>query len=156
MKKHILVAGCVMALSAPHALAQSETSEPARHVLNLDDVEINDLIEDVSIVTGYTFIVHPDVRSKRVTVMSQTPLSSADVFQVFLSTLRVHGFAAVPAGRNTYKIIPEQSAVGEARIGGSGPNAFVTQIFKLDHFSAIDAAQMIKPLIDAQGQVVAN
>ena len=156
MSKSIVLASCLMALAAPVAMAEMKSPTSTRHILNLDDVEINDLIEDVSIVTGYTFVVHPDVRSKRVTVMSQTPMSAGDVFQVFLSTLRVHGFAAIPSGRDTFKIVPEQMAVGEARIGGSGPNAFVTQIIKLNNFSAVDAAQMVKPLIDAQGQVVAN
>ncbi len=156
MKKRIILAGCLLAFANAGVMAEMQSPTATRHILNLDDVEINDLVEDISIVTGYTFIVHPDVRSKRVTVLSQTPMSSEDVFQVFLSTLRVHGFAAVPAGRNTYKIVPEQTAVGEARLGGSGPNAFVTQIIKLDRFSAVDAAQMVKPLVDAQGQVVAN
>ncbi|MEM9843002.1 MAG: type II secretion system secretin GspD, partial [Pseudomonadota bacterium] len=75
---------------------------------------------------------------------------------VFLSTLRVHGFAAVPAGRNVYRIVPEQMAIGEAAGRGEGPNSFITQVLKLDNFSAIEAAQMVKPLVDAQGQVVAN
>lgn len=138
-------------------IAHAEMNEPSstRHVLNLNDVEIAALIEDVSIVTGYTFIVHPDVKG-RVTVMSQTPLSTEDVFQVFLSTLRVHGYAAVPASRGVYRIVPEVSAVGEASVRRGGPNEFVTEIVKLDYFNAIEAAQMVKPLIDAQGQVVAN
>ncbi len=156
MNTRFLMSAALGAYAAAHAQAEMQSPQAARHILNLDDVEISALVEDVSMVTGYTFIVHPDVRKVRVTVMSQTPMSSDDVFQVFLSTLRVHGFAAVPAGRDTYKIIPEQSAVGEAFVTGSGPNAFVTEILKLNHFNAVEAAQMIKPLIDAQGQVVAN
>lgn len=137
------------------ALAEMNEPAPARHVLNLSDVEISALIEDVSIVTGYTFIVHPDVKG-RVTVTSQTPLSTDDVFQVFLATLRVHGFAAIPAGKGIYRIMPEAAAVGEARLTRSGPNEFVTEIIKLDYFNAVEAAQMVKPLVDAQGQIVAN
>ena len=137
-------------------LTGSTSEEPARHVLNFDDVELSALIADVSIVTGYTFIVHPDVKSKRVTVTSSSPLTKDGIFEVFLSTLRVHGFTAVPAGKDSYRIVPEQSAVGEAGLRGEGGNSFVTEIIKLDHFSAQEAAQMVKPLIDAQGQVIAN
>lgn len=150
----LAAAFCASAAPAVHAEMQSPTA--ARHILNLNDVEISALIEDVSMVTGYTFIVHPDARAKRVTVMSQTPMSSSEVFDVFLSTLRVHGFAAVPAGRDTYRIVPEQSAVGEAGVNGSGPNAFVTEVVRLEHFNALEAAQMVKPIVDSQGQVVAN
>ena len=137
-------------------LAGEATPQAARHVLNFDDVELSSLIADVSIVTGYTFIVHPDVRGKRVTVTSSTPLTSEGVFEVFLSTLRVQGFTAVPAGKNTYRIIPEQSAVSEAGTRASGANSFVTEIIHLNNFNALEAAQMVKPLVDAQGQVIAN
>ena len=154
--KRLALAAAFCASTAPIAYAEMQSPTSARHILNLNDVEISALIEDVSMVTGYTFIVHPDARSKRVTVMSQTPMSSSEVFDVFLSTLRVHGFAAVPAGRDTYRIVPEQSAVGEAGVNGSGPNAFVTEVVRLNHFNALEAAQMVKPIVDSQGQVVAN
>ena len=137
-------------------LAGEATPQAARHVLNFDDVELSSLIADVSIVTGYTFIVHPDVRGKRVTVTSSTPLTREGVFEVFLSTLRVQGFTAVPAGKNTYRIIPEQSAVSEAGTRSSSANSFVTEIIHLNNFNALEAAQMVKPLVDAQGQVIAN
>ena len=155
MKK--LIAASMLVLGA-QTLASAEMNSPRaeRHVLSLNDVEITALIDDVSIITGNTFILHPDVRRTKVTVMSQAPMSTAEVFQVFLATLRVHGFAAVPAGQGVYRVVPEQMAIGDASVRGTGPNAFITQVFKLDNFSAIEAAQMVKPLVDAQGQVVAN
>ena len=155
MKKFIAVSALAVCLQSG-VMAEMNSPQAARHVLSLNDVDITALIDDVSIITGYTFILHPDVRRSKVTVMSQAPMSTNEVFQVFLSTLRVHGFAAVPAGKGVYRIVPEQMAIGEAAVGGAGPNAFITQVFKLDNFSAIEAAQMVKPLIDAQGQVVAN
>jgi len=154
--RRLALAAAFSAATAPMVYAEMQSPSAARHILNLDDVEIGALIEDVSVVTGYTFIVHPDTKSKRVTVMSQTRMSSEEVFEVFLSTLRVHGFAAVPAGRDTYRIVPEQSAVGEAGARRGGENSFVTEIMQLDNFNAVEAAQMVKPLVDAQGQVVAN
>ena len=152
-----LIAASVLAIGLQTgALAEMNSPQAARHVLSLNDVDITALIDDVSIITGYTFILHPDVRRTKVTVMSQASMTTNEVFQVFLSTLRVHGFAAVPAGQGVYRIVPEQMAIGDAALRGAGQNAFITQVFKLDNFSAIEAAQMVKPLIDAQGQVVAN
>ena len=155
MKKLIAASALAFGIQGA-ASAEMNSPQAARHVLSLNDVDITALIDDVSIITGYTFILHPDVRRTKVTVMSQAPMDTNEVFQVFLSTLRVHGFAAVPAGRGVYRIVPEQMAIGDAAVSGSGPNAFITQVFKLDNFSAIEAAQMVKPLVDAQGQVVAN
>ncbi len=155
MKSLIVTTALASVLCAP-AMAEMNSPQASRHVLSLNDVDITALIDDVSIITGYTFVLHPDVRRTKVTVMSQSPMSTGEVFQVFLSTLRVHGFAAIPAGKGVYRIVPEQAAIGEASGRNAGPNSFVTQVIKLDNFSAIEAAQMVKPLIDAQGQVVAN
>lgn len=154
--KRLIAASAIALASQGIAMAEMNSPQAARHVLSLNDVEITALIDDVSIITGNTFILHPDVRRTKVTVMSQAPMTTNEVFQVFLSTLRVHGFAAIPAGRGVYRIVPEQSAIGEAGVRNTGPNAFITEVFKLDNFSAIEAAQMVKPLVDAQGQVVAN
>jgi general secretion pathway protein D len=154
--KKILAASALALGVQVGAVAEMNSPQAARHVLSLNDVDITALIDDVSIITGNTFILHPDVRRTKVTVMSQASMTTEEVFQVFLSTLRVHGFAAVPAGKGVYRIVPEQMAIGDAGVRGVGPNAFITQVFKLDNFSAIEAAQMVKPLVDAQGQVVAN
>lgn len=154
--KRLIAASAIALASQGIATAEMNSPQAARHVLSLNDVEITALIDDVSIITGNTFILHPDVRRTRVTVMSQAPMTTNEVFQVFLSTLRVHGFAAIPAGRGVYRIVPEQAAIGEAAVRNTGPNSFITEIFQLDNFSAIEAAQMVKPLVDAQGQVVAN
>lgn len=149
------LAAMLIASAAPVAMAETPDPASTKHVLNLSDVEITALIEDVSTVTGYTFVVHPDVRSKRVTVSSNTPMTSREVFDVFLSTLRVNGFTAVPAGRGTYRIIPQKAALSDAGLGGSGQNALVTEIIKLSNFKANEAAAMVRPMVGA-GQVLAN
>ena len=115
--KTLLSATAVLAASpSAFALANETPADTARHILNFEDVEL-------STVTGYTFVVHPEARTKRITVSSTTPLTRQQVFDVFLSSLRVHGFTAIPAGKATYRIVPEQSAVGEAGMGAYGSNA---------------------------------
>ncbi len=163
LKTSVVSGGILAALAAgsllvsPVAMAQMDTPAQQRHRINLDDVELTDLIEDVSIVTGYTFIVHPQVRG-RVTVTSQTALTTDEVFDVFLATLRVHQFVAIPSGDRTYRIVPEATASSSAGIQSRGPNgdSFVTQIVKLNYFSAVEAAQMLNPILNPSGQVVAN
>ncbi|MEM8921259.1 MAG: secretin N-terminal domain-containing protein, partial [Pseudomonadota bacterium] len=127
------------------------------HIMNLRDVEMSVLIDDVSAITGYTFIVHPSVRG-RVTVSSQAPLSTAEVFQVFLSTLRVHGFTAIPTQGGAYKVVPEQTASAAAGFvaSGAGGDQFETTVISLRNFDAVEAAKMIKPLTNPQGQITAS
>ncbi|MBU3920937.1 MAG: type II secretion system secretin GspD, partial [Alphaproteobacteria bacterium] len=156
MTHRILLAAAAALTVSQVAAAQAPAPVEEKHVLKLEDVELNTLIADVSMLTGYTFITHPDVRKARVSVVSQTPMSKAEVFQVFLTTLRVQGFAAIPAGKDTYRIVPEAIAATEAPTSGQGANAFVTEIIKLDNANAMDVAQQIKPVLDSQGQVAAN
>ncbi|MEO1407335.1 MAG: type II secretion system secretin GspD [Pseudomonadota bacterium] len=151
----IMGAACLAFALSQTGPADPQTASNGEHILNLSDVELSTLIDDVAMVTGYTFIIHPSVNG-RVTINSQTPLSTEDLFQVFLSTLRVQGFTAVPNGRGVYRIVPEDVAAGEGAIGSVNGAGFVTKVYDLDHFSAVEAAKMVKPLLGAQGRVVAN
>lgn len=102
------------------------------------------------------FILYLDVQLTNVTVISRAPMDTEEVFQVFLSTLRMHGSATVSAACGLYRIVPEQMAIGDTAVSGAGSKAFITQVFKLDSFCAVETAQTVKPLVDAQDQVVAN
>ena len=148
----LAAAATLLFLNAP---GEAQTASEAQHVINLADVEISALIDDIAMLTGYTFTVHPEVNG-RVTVYSQTALSTDDLFQVFLSTLRVQGFTAVPDGRGIYRIVPEDEAAAEGSLGRGNQAGFVTRVYGLDHFSSVEAAKMVKPLLSAQGRVVAN
>ncbi|MEZ5998413.1 MAG: type II secretion system secretin GspD, partial [Hyphomonas sp.] len=52
--------------------------------------------------------------------------------------------------------IPEEAAIGEAGLGAFSANGLVTQVFSLNFADATEVARMIKPVIDAQGQVISN
>ncbi|MEL6474757.1 MAG: type II secretion system secretin GspD [Pseudomonadota bacterium] len=135
----------------------AQASLDNRHIMNLQDVEISVLIDDVSSITGYTFIVHPSVRGQ-VSVSSQAALTTREVFDVFLSTLRVNGFAAVPAAGGAYKIVPENTARADAGLASRAVagDQFETAVLTLENFDVVEAARMIKPIIDPQGQVTAS
>ncbi|WP_019960066.1 type II secretion system secretin GspD [Woodsholea maritima] len=142
-----LVWSSVMGPAAAPAFAQE-------HTLNFRDAEIQAFIDDVSIVTGYTFIVDPEVRG-RITITSQTPLTEAEVFQVFLSTLRVHGYTAVRTRSGAYQIVPEADG---ARSGARPNNAdlgeqFVTSVIRLSNADAQDALRSVQPMVSQTGSV---
>lgn len=141
----ILAAALLMALPGT-ARAQQEST------LNFVDADIRAFIDDVSILTGYTFIVDPDVRGV-VNITSQTPLSDEGVFEVFLSVMRVQGYAVIRSGSGTYQIIPEQEGT---RTGSAGPvsgDQIITSVIRLQHASALEAQNILRPLTSAQGIV---
>jgi general secretion pathway protein D len=141
-------AGLLIVAAGAAASAQDE-----RQTLNFRDAEIGAVIDDVSLLTGYTFIVDPDVRG-RVTITSQSALTSAEVFQVFLSTLRVNGYAAVRTAPGVFQIVPEAEgarAGAPIRSATRQDESFLTQVFRLRNTAARDAVRAIGPMISASG-----
>lgn len=148
------VIGAVMAavlaaqgpLAATPALAQSQT-------LNVQGADIRAFIQDVARSTGRTFIVDPGVTGT-VTVTSDRPLNRTQLFEVFLSTLRANGLVVTPTASGAYRISPAQGAAqGPATVGSE---RFSTEVFQLRNIDAASAAETIRPLVGAQGQVLAN
>lgn len=141
---------CCLAWSLPLA-AQTVT-------LNLKDADINALISTVAEVTGRNFIVDPRVKGK-VTVISSRPMDAEEVYQVFESILRVHGFAAVPSGE-VIKIVPDVNAKQDSipNATASQPGAgdeMVTRVVSVDNVSAAQLVPILRPLVPQQGHLAA-
>ena len=135
------------------------TTADGRHTLNLKDADIQALIATVSEITGKNFIVAPNVQGK-ITVISARPMKPDEIYDVFLSVLRVHGFAAVPSG-SMIKIVPEAMAQqdGSSSIDRSrSPSAdeLVTQIVPVKHVSATELVPILRPLMPQGGQLIAH
>lgn len=126
--------------------------------LNLKDADISALIGTVAEISGKNFIVDPRVKGK-VTVISSRPMDSDEVYQVFLSILKVHGFAAVPSGE-VIKIVPDVSAKQDAipnvsdRHPGRG-DQMVTRVVQVDNVAAAQLVPILRPLVPQQGHLAA-
>ena len=130
---------------------------PGTHTLNLKDADIQALIATVSEITGKNFIVGPNVQGK-VTVISARPMKPDEIYDVFLSVLRVHGFAAVPAG-SMVKIVPEaiaQAEGGNTVATAESGDAIVTQIVPLRHIAAAELVPILRPLLPQGAQLIAH
>jgi general secretion pathway protein D len=126
--------------------------------LNLKDADISALISTVAEVTNRNFIVDPRVKGK-VTVISTRPMSSDEVYQVFLSILTVHGFAAVPSGE-VIKIVPDVNAKqgGIPTSSDADPgegDEMVTRVIQVDNVTAAQLVPILRPLVPQQGHLAA-
>lgn len=141
---------------AEPATASTTTSADGRHTLNLKAADIAVLVQTVSEITGKSFIVDPRVEG-RVTVISSKPQTPVEIYETFLSVLRVHGFAAVSAG-NMIKIVPDAVAAQDGSVGngGGGPDALVTEMIALQHVSADEVVKLLRPLAPQQATFTAN
>ena len=126
--------------------------------LNLKDADIRALISTVSKFTGKNFIIDPRVKAK-ITVISSETLTPEEVYEVFLSILQVHGYAAVPTG-SVIKIVPEVNAKQgplpmEATPAGEGGDELITKVIGLDHVPAAQLVPILRPLVPQQGHLAA-
>ncbi len=128
--------------------------------LNLKDADIRVLIDTVASVTGKNFIIDPRVKAK-VTVVSSQPMAADELYQIFLSILQVHGFAAVPVG-DVIKIVPDVNAKqgpvptagGTSRSRTAG-DQLITRVIQINHVPAAQLVPILRPLIPQQGQLAA-
>ena len=114
--------------------------------MNMRDADIRALIQWIADNTGKNIVVHKDVQGK-VTVISSTAVSPEEAYQVFLSVLDVHGFAAIET-QQSLKIIPKNIATSGLPIEGSSANQdMVVSIIKIEHLSAKKVANLLRPLV---------
>ena len=143
---------------APAAAAPA-ANPTGTHTLNMKDADIQALIATVSEITGKNFIVGPTVQGK-VTVISARPMKASEIYDVFLSVLRVHGYAAIPSG-DMIKIVPEAVAQQDGSGGLNGtrqhePDEIVTQIVPVKHVAATDLVPILRPLMPQGAQLIAH
>lgn len=156
-----IVFAAAIALATAPAIAQPPPSAagnpPGTHTLNLKDADIQALIATVSEITGRNFIVGPNVQGK-VSVISARPMQPDEIYDVFLSVLRVHGYAAVSAG-SMIKIVPEamaQAEGGNSVATAESGDAIVTQIVPLRHVAAAELVPILRPLLPQGAQLIAH
>ncbi len=131
-------------LAHPPALAQSA---PA---VRMQNVDLRAFIQDVSRATGTTFIIDPQVQGS-VDIHRDAAMTDEDLIGVLLVVLRSNGLVAVPAGRATYRVVPDDTAAQQpgAALG------FSTEVVRLQRLDARSAAETLKPLLGRGGVVMA-
>lgn len=145
------IGGLLLCAGTVSAQAESMT-------LNLKDADINAVIATVSEMTGKNFIVDPRVKGK-VTVVSSKPMEPDELYQVFLTILNVHGFAAIP-GKSVIKIVPEINAKQDAidTVSGTRPGKgddYVTRVITVENAAAAQLVPILRPLLPQQGHLAA-
>lgn len=140
----------LVALCVPHAGAQEFT-------VNLKDTDIQEFIEFVADVTETTIVVDPSVKGK-VKVISSKPVSKAELYDLFLSILDVHGYTAVRSGV-VVRVIPNKNARSAPVDVISGTSVindeYVTQVIRLDNVSAAKLIPVLRPLVPQQAHMAA-
>ncbi len=133
----------------------SPFAEKNEFSLNLNDVEIKVMVDTVADITGKNFIVDPHVVGK-VSMVTTKPMPANQIYQIFLSILKVHGYSAISNG-NVVKIVPNVSAKQESTdsLPNGGEDDLMTKIIELHFVDAAELVQIIMPLVPQHAYVSA-
>ena len=143
-----------VALSVQEASAQEKTTEETWKV-SLKNADIREFVAQVSVITGKSFVVDPRVKGN-VTVISSTSMDKDTIYELFLSVLRVHGYAAVPTGNITkivQQVLAKQSGNPKDFLRPAQSEELVTAVIPVRNSASEDLVKILRPLIPQYGHV---
>ncbi len=142
---------------SPLLPAVAQADDEMMITLDFQNVEMVDMINTISELTGKNFIYDETVRGK-VSILSPEPVSLDEAYRLFLTVLRVKGFTVVPAGK-ALKVVSLASAREETLPLGvsTGGDQYITRILELKNIDATVAVETIlRPLMPKTSYVVAH
>jgi general secretion pathway protein D len=127
---------------------QSQAQET--FLLNYQDADIAKVTQDISKFSKKTLILDPRVKG-RISIFSDSILSAEQVWDVYLRTIQVHGFAALSDG-GVVRIVPENEATRDSNESLS-QSSIETKIFTLKNRAAGEILSQIKPITGRQSHL---
>ncbi|MEC8210107.1 MAG: type II secretion system secretin GspD [Pseudomonadota bacterium] len=118
--------------------------------LNYKDADLREFIEDVALATRKTFIIDPGVSGK-VNLISSQNVDSELLFEIFLSVLKVNGYAATSTVNGGYKIIPVDAAFKDSVEGDSKGDRIATKVFFLRYTDPVKVLGVVQQYVNPKG-----
>jgi general secretion pathway protein D len=135
------------------AMAQADDSWK----INLKNADIREFVTEISAITGKSFIIDPRVKGD-VTVISNVNMDEESVYQLFLSVLQVHGFAAVSAGsaiKIVQTVLAKQSSNPDDFVDDLESEELVTRVITVTNAPSEEMVKVLRPLIPQYGHIAA-
>ena len=127
--------------------------------LNQQNTDIREFIAQIAKITGETFVIDPRIKGDNtVSVISSKPLSSNEVYDVFLEVLSANGYAVIPKG-NIINIVPSTTAKTNSpdeSVSKPRNAVMTTRVIELHSVSSIELIPIIRPLIAQYGHAAAS
>ena len=134
----------------PFILLSIQSHAQETFLLNYQDVDIAKVTQDISKFSKKTLILDPRVKG-RISIFSDSILSAEQVWDVYLRTIQVHGFAALSDG-GVVRIVPENEATRDSNVSLS-QSSIETKIFTLKNRAAGEILSQIKPITGRQSHL---
>lgn len=140
---------------SPQSPTPNEQPATQSKLWNLRNADIRAVIAEVSRVTGKNFIIDPRVQGK-ISIVSSTPMTDKELYQVFLSVLQISGYAAIPNGE-IIKIIPNIDAKSLSPDMTSPPQGddMMVSVIPVNYVPVDQLVPVIRPLMPQWSNVSA-
>ena len=138
-------------------MTASTTEAEETWKINLKNADIREFVTQVSAITGKSFIIDPRVKGD-VTIVSNVTMDEDSVYQLFLSVLQVHGFAAVPAGsaiKIVQTVLAKQSGNPDDFVDDLMSEELVTRVISVTNAPSEEMVKVLRPLIPQYGHIAA-
>lgn len=129
-------------------------------IVNLQsEMDIQDLIQTISEITGQNFILDETVKGKKITVIAPGGFKRENAMRLFETILSLNGFSVVKKDgvniivpKRDIKITSIPTEVGTSY--GVSSDSFTTRLVQLKNTKADEVAAILKPLVSREGDVV--
>ncbi len=129
-------------------------------IVNLQsEMDVQDLIQTISEITGESFILDESVKGKKITVVAPGGFKSENALRLFETILSLNGFSVVKKdGVNV--IVPKRDIKFQdiptevGREYSESSDRFITRLVELQNVQANEVANILKPLISRDGDIV--
>lgn len=119
---------------------------------NFHDADIRAVTQVVSELTKKNIIISPRV-SGRVTLVSQKPMTTQQLYSSYLAMLHQLNYAAIPSGKNTLKIVQATNAMKYANTPTTAKNGVSLRVIQVHNTAASSLVSVIRPLLERWGYV---
>jgi len=125
--------------------------------LNFVNTDIEAVAAAIGQVTKRNFLIDPRVKGT-VNIVSSQPVPASALYDIFLSALRLQGFAAVEANGVTKIMLEADAKMHLGSVGarnGSRGDRLQTQVFVLKYASANQLVPVLRPIISPANTIAA-
>ena len=141
----------------PLAKTALAASGDEKITLDFKDVELTELVNTISELTGKNFLYDDSIKGK-VTIVSPETMTLDETYQLFLTVLNVKGYTLVPSGK-VNKIVSTKTARQEGlpvySNGRSASDQFITRLVRLNYLDVDTVAtSVLAPLMPATGNII--
>lgn len=123
---------------------------------NFDKAELIDVVKQISKLTKKNFIVPEKIKSQKITIICEKPVSTADAYRAFLAALEINNLNLVPTGK-FYKIEKRKDSVRQPvptlfeDDAIPDDDGLVTSVMEFDHVDVDSVKKVVQNLMSKNG-----